>query len=103
MITRMLTVLEMDNITKKECATLRRVDAYYILVQGANNIMNVGHDVSEVQDEHKLRKQLLPMKSTRQQRVTTWLGQRQQLGGKDTRNTRLPFEDDEYIDDQDQT
>ena len=104
MITRMQTVLEMDNITKKECAALRRtlVDTYHIIAQRANDIMNVRHNVSEVQDEHKRRKQLLPKKSTGQQLITTWLGQRQQRGGKDTGNTRLQFVDDKDMDDQEQ-
>ena len=61
MITCMQTVLEMDNITTKECAALRRtlIDAYHIIAQGENDIMNVRHDVSEVQDEYKWRKQQL--------------------------------------------
>ena len=56
------TVQEMDNTTKKECAALRwtLIDAYHIIAQGANDIMNVRHDVSEVQDEHKRRKRYCP-------------------------------------------
>ena len=79
MITRMTTVLETNNITKTECAVLLRtlVNAYHIIAQRANDIMNVRHDVSEVQDEHKRRKKLLPKKPVRQQLITSWLGQRQ--------------------------
>ena len=64
MITSMQTVLEMDNIIEKECAALRRtiIDAPHIITQGANDIMNVRHDVLEVQDEHKLQKKILPKK-----------------------------------------
>ena len=75
------------------------VDAYHITAQGENDIMNVRHDVSEVHDEHKRRKQLKPKISTGQQLITTLLGQRQQWGGKDTGITRLPFADDEYMND----
>ena len=104
MITRMTTVLEMDNITKKECAALRRtlIDAYHIIAQGANDIMNVRHDVSEVQDEHKRRKQLLPKKPVGQLLITNWLGQRQQWGGKDTGTSGLAFTDDDDMDEQEQ-
>ena len=81
---RMQTVPEMDNIAKKKCAALRRtlVDAYHIKAHGANDIINVRHDVSKEQDEHKRRKQLLSKKSTRQQLITTWLGQMQHGEGR---------------------
>ena len=84
MITRMTAVLEIDNITKKECAALRRtlIDAYHIIAQGANDTMNVRNDVSEVQDKHKRRKKLLPKKSAGQQLITSWLWQRKQWEGK---------------------
>ena len=64
LITRMQTVLEMDALTKKQCGALRLTlaDEYKIIAQGANDIMNVRHDVSEVPDGHRKRKQLLSRK-----------------------------------------
>ena len=51
-------------------------DAYKIITQGANDIMNVRHDVAEVQDEQSRRKRLSCKKPSRQQLITDWLGQK---------------------------
>ena len=75
-ITRMQTMLEMDTLTKKKCAAQRRtlIDAYRIIAQGANNLMNVRHDVLEVREEHRRRKRLLGRKTSGQILITEWLG-----------------------------
>ena len=78
MITRMQAILLMDTLAKKQCAALRGTlqDAYKIIAQGANDIMNVRHDVAEVQDEQRRRKQLACKKPCGQQLITDWLGQK---------------------------
>ena len=74
----MITILEMDTFTKKQCVALRLtlMDAYKIIAQGANDIMNVRHDIAEVQDKYRRRKRLLCRKPSGQQLITDWLGQK---------------------------
>ena len=93
----MQTVLEMDSITKKQCTALRRtlVDAYKIIAQGANDIMNVRHDVSEVQEEHRKRKQLLCRKPPGQQLITDWLRHKRKRAAEMPEDNMLPQEQDE--------
>ena len=61
-LTRMQTISEMVSITKKQYIAQRRtlLDAYQIKAQGANDIVNVRHYVSEEQDKQRGRKQHLP-------------------------------------------
>ena len=53
MITRTQAILDMDTLSKEQCVALRSTlqDAYEIITQGTNGIMNVRHDLAEVQDE----------------------------------------------------
>ena len=75
MITRLQGMLEMDNISSKQCTALRKTlhSAYQIISQGANDIMNIRHDVAKVQHEHNRRRMLSQRRPTGQQLITTWL------------------------------
>ena len=96
----MQAILDMDTLNKKQCVALRRAlqDAYKIIAQGANDTINVRHDVAEVQDEQRRRKRLLCKKPSGQQLITDWLGHKRKRmttndGGDTTANG------DEYGDD----
>ena len=105
MITSTQTMLEIDFLTKKQCTALRRTlhDAYQIIAQEANDIMNMRHDVSEVQVEQRRRKMLQPNKPTGQPLTTSWLGHGQDGKKKCTDNTRLSFLEDDDTDNAEQT
>ena len=69
------TITEMDNLTWKQCTALRHtlLEAYQIISQGANVIMNLRHDIAMVQNVHTRRRKLQQRKPTGQQLITTWL------------------------------
>ena len=93
----MQVVLEMNNLSNKQCASLRRtlLDAYKIIAQGANDIMHVRHDVSEKQNEHRKKKQLLLRKLNGKQLITDWLGQGRKRAEADTDNSTRPSSTDD--------
>ena len=101
MITRMQAILLMDTLAKKQCVALRSTlqDAYKIITQGANDIMNVRHDVAEVQDEQSRRKRLARKKPSGQQLITDWLGQKRKRSAP-TDDAITGIREGEYGDDE---
>ena len=52
MITRLQVKLKKDHITSKQCTALSKTlhSAYQMISRGANDIMNIRHDIAVVQN-----------------------------------------------------
>ena len=97
----MQATLEMDTLSKKQCVALRSTlqDAYKTITQVTNDNINVHKDVAEMPDEQWEREWLACKKSSGQQRITDWLGQkRKRMTATDGVVTGVS--DDEYGDDE---
>ena len=75
MLMRLQTKLEMHNITKKQCASLRKVllGVYGIIAQGACDILEVRHSIADIQRAHSLSDRIRNRKLTGQQGIKDWL------------------------------